>query len=125
MSLPPYPKYKNSGVAWLGEVPEGWEVKPMRYISDLNPSISFDDVSDEDELTFLPMDQVKAGYHLSNTAPFSKLNSSYSIFDRGDILLAKVTPCFENGNIAIAEAKGFGSSEIFVLRPKNFESRLL
>jgi len=30
MSFPRYPKYKESGVEWLGEVPEGWEVKPLK-----------------------------------------------------------------------------------------------
>lgn len=29
----PYPAYKNSGVEWLGQVPEHWEVKPLRWIS--------------------------------------------------------------------------------------------
>jgi len=28
----PYPKYKESGVAWLGEVPEGWEMTKFKYI---------------------------------------------------------------------------------------------
>ncbi len=31
MSFPRYPKYKASGVEWLGDVPEGWEVKPLKY----------------------------------------------------------------------------------------------
>ena len=31
MSFPRYKKYKASGVEWLGEVPEGWEVKPLKY----------------------------------------------------------------------------------------------
>jgi type I restriction enzyme S subunit len=29
MSFPRYPKYKPSGVEWLGEVPEHWEMKPL------------------------------------------------------------------------------------------------
>ena len=29
MSFPRYPKYKDSGVEWLGQVPERWEVKPL------------------------------------------------------------------------------------------------
>ena len=33
MRLPPYPKYKPSGVEWLGEVPEHWEVKPVKTIA--------------------------------------------------------------------------------------------
>jgi type I restriction enzyme S subunit len=29
----PYPKYKDSGVEWLGQVPEGWEVRKLKHIS--------------------------------------------------------------------------------------------
>ena len=32
MNLKPYPKYKDSGIEWLGEIPEGWEVIPLRRI---------------------------------------------------------------------------------------------
>ena len=38
MSLPRYPKYKDSGVEWLGEVPEHWQPKRLRFVADLNPS---------------------------------------------------------------------------------------
>ena len=33
MSFPRYPKYKDSGVEWLGEVPEHWEVKKIKHLS--------------------------------------------------------------------------------------------
>jgi type I restriction enzyme S subunit len=29
-NLKPYPAYKDSGVEWLGQVPEHWEVKPLK-----------------------------------------------------------------------------------------------
>lgn len=122
--LDPDAKMKDSGVAWLGMVPEHWQMTPMRFVSNLNPPVSFNEVNEDDELIFLPMDQIKNGFHLLNRAPLSNLNSSYNTFEKGDILLAKVTPCFENGNIAIAEGKGFGTSEIFVLRPTSIDSRL-
>lgn len=38
MKLAPYPKYKDSGIEWLGEIPEGWEVKRLKYISLVRPS---------------------------------------------------------------------------------------
>jgi type I restriction enzyme S subunit len=38
MSLPRYPKYKDSGVEWLGEVPEGWEVKRLKRACRVFPS---------------------------------------------------------------------------------------
>ena len=34
----PYPKYKNSGVEWLGEVPEHWEAKRLKHIADVRLS---------------------------------------------------------------------------------------
>lgn len=36
MSYAPYPAYKESGVPWLGRVPEAWEVKPLKYVSTFN-----------------------------------------------------------------------------------------
>lgn len=50
-------------------------------------------------------------------------------FQNGDIVMAKVTPCFENGNIAIMNelqsGYGLGSSELFVFRPQNINTRYL
>lgn len=37
MSFQRYPDYKDSGVEWLGEVPAHWEVKRLRYVTELNP----------------------------------------------------------------------------------------
>ncbi|CNB23650.1 restriction modification enzyme [Yersinia intermedia] len=110
-------------------LPQGWTTIPLRYVCELNPSIAFDGFDQDDDLTFLPMDRVKSGYFIPNTDKFSKLASSYTAFEDGDIVLAKVTPCFENGNIAIAEdlvgGKGFGSSELFVVRPTEAERKFL
>jgi type I restriction enzyme S subunit len=107
----------------------GWKTVPLRYVCQLNPSVDFAEFEEDDELTFLPMDRVKSGYFLPNTDKFSKYASSYNAFEEGDIVLAKVTPCFENGNIAITQnlegGKGFGSSELFVIRPKAVNRKFL
>lgn len=109
--------------------PQVWETVPLRYLCELNPSVAFDGLDEDEDLTFLPMDRVKSGYFIPNTDKFSKYGSSYTAFEDGDIVLAKVTPCFENGNIAIATdlvgGKGFGSSELFVIRPTAAERRFL
>ncbi|MFZ1827416.1 MAG: restriction endonuclease subunit S [Candidatus Competibacteraceae bacterium] len=109
--------------------PYGWKTIPLRYVCELYPSVSFDGLEEEDDVTFLPMDRVKNGYFISNTDKFSKYAPSYNAFEDGDIVLAKVTPCFENGNIAIAEdlvrGKGFGSSELFVIRATGAERKFL
>jgi type I restriction enzyme S subunit len=57
------------------------------------------------------------------TRLLSSVNGSYTYFANGDVLLAKITPCFENGKLGIADrlknAIGFGSSEFIVLRPNS------
>jgi type I restriction enzyme R subunit len=40
MSFPRYRRYKDSGVEWLGEVPEHWRVKRLRFVVRMNPSKS-------------------------------------------------------------------------------------
>ena len=106
-----------------------WETIPLRYVCELNPSVAFDGLEEDDDVTFLPMDRVKNGYFIPNIDKFSKYAPSYNAFEEGDIVLAKVTPCFENGNIAIAKGlisgKGFGSSELFVIRPTGADRRFL
>jgi type I restriction enzyme S subunit len=110
-------------------LPRDWASIPLRYVSQLSPSVSLEEFTESDELTFLPMDKIKSGYFIPNVEPFSKYAPSYNVFAEGDILLAKVTPCFENGNIAIADdlvgEKGFGTSEIFVVRPTGIDRRFL
>ena len=53
----------------------------------------------------------------------SDVIGSYTYFANGDVLLAKITPCFENGKLGIARdlinGIGFGSSEYFVIRPSD------
>ena len=127
--LDPNAPLKPSGLDWLGEIPEHWEVTRFKYVCDLNPTIDLSRLAEDDKVTFLPMDRIKKGYYIENTELFSKYNSSYNPFLEGDIIIAKVTPCFENGNIAIAEnlqnRVGFGRSEIFVIRPVAAQQRFI
>jgi type I restriction enzyme, S subunit len=128
-SLNPNAPLKPSGLDWLGDIPAHWETTHFKYVCDLNPAVDLSKLTADDEVTFLPMDRIKSGYYIENNEPFSKYNSSYNPFAEGDIIIAKVTPCFENGNIAIAEnlenQVGFGSSEIFVIRPKAAQQRFI
>jgi type I restriction enzyme, S subunit len=42
MSFPRYPKYKDSGVEWLGQVPEHWEVKRLKYLGEAIIGLTYD-----------------------------------------------------------------------------------
>ena len=35
MQMKPYPKYKDSGIEWIGEIPDGWEVHKLKFNSDV------------------------------------------------------------------------------------------
>jgi type I restriction enzyme S subunit len=115
-------KLKDSGIPWIGEIPENWEQCRMKWVATLTPPVDISTIDEDKEITFLPMEFVKQGFYVPNAAPVGKISSSYSLFAEGDIVMAKVTPCFENGNIARADGLlnrvGFGSSELFVLRSK-------
>ncbi len=106
---------------------EGWETKRIKYCAKLSPSCDTSKLAPDSEVTFTPMECIKKGYFINQKAAFSALNSSYTQYQEGDIVIAKVTPCFENGNISemcgLYSGFGFGSSELFVLRPHNIKSR--
>lgn len=75
-----------------------------------------------DDVAFVPMEALRYDSIAQQEIPFEEARGKYTFFADGDLLFAKVTPCFENGNIAVATnlkgGIGFGSSEIFVLRAK-------
>ena len=58
---------------------------------------------------------------LSNVRQISEVESGYSYFANGDIVVAKITPCFENGKGAVIRnlvgGVGFGTTELIVMRP--------
>ncbi len=121
-NFPKYPAYKDSGVEWLGTVPAHWVLTPIKHLALLNPRKS-DFAGDTEQLcSFVPMEKLKTGVvQLDEERPIEEVIGGYTYFEDGDVLQAKVTPCFENKNIAIAKGLtngiGFGSSEINVLRP--------
>ena len=119
----PYPAYKNSGVEWLGRVPEGWIVKRLRYSAELNPSVPRALLREPDaEVSFVPMECVgeDGSIELDRTRAVVDVKDGYSFFENGDVVFAKVTPCFENGKHAVMRnlvgGVGFGTTELTVLR---------
>jgi type I restriction enzyme, S subunit len=118
--LNPKVKMKDSGIEGIGEIPEHWEIKRMKDICTLSPTIK--SCSQFKYGSFLPMEGLRLGQIETSDELVSTIQGKYTPFENNDLLIAKVTPCFENGNIAIAKGLtngiGFGSSEIFVLRAK-------
>ena len=116
---------KNSGIEWIGEIPDNWNITTIKYACVFSPKCSkIVGLGIENEITYTPMEYIKNGYYIQNTKIIADIPSSLTMYEEGDIVMAKVTPCFENGNIArmdnLVNGVGVGSSELYVFRTKKY-----
>lgn len=104
---------------------KGWEMKKLREVCTIRPpkKLAKEQLDDDQEVTFLPMEDLGIfckSLIPTKTRPLSEVYSGYTYFADDDVLLAKITPCFENGKLGIARnlknGIGFGSSEYLVFR---------
>ena len=105
-------------------LPESWIEAYISQVAKVNPTVDKSSIPEDLLVSFVPMPAVGAGngrIDLHEKRPFSELKKGYTPFLHGDVLFAKITPCMENGKMAIVPALtnglGFGSTEFHVLRP--------
>tara|TARA_Y100001933_G_scaffold191746_1_gene191072 strand:+ start:6324 stop:7700 length:1377 start_codon:yes stop_codon:yes gene_type:complete len=105
--------------------PESWARCSLKDIVAINPK---NDASPEQPAGFVPMALAPTNYHGTlqhEEKLWGEIKKSYTNFSDGDVIFAKVTPCFENGKAAIVRNMpsgiGAGSSEFYVLRPASKE----
>jgi type I restriction enzyme S subunit len=105
---------------------KAWQTKTLCEVCEIRPpkSEARKRLAADAPVSFLPMEDLgidKKFVQAAQTKPLSAVQGSYTYFADGDVLLAKITPCFENGKLGIAEELtngiGFGSSEYIVFRP--------
>lgn len=103
----------------LGIIPQEWEVKTLGNIAKINPSKG---KITSKVVTFLAMSDIseQGGVINENILPIDSIKPGLTPFRKGDVIIAKITPCFENGKGAlldkITEDDGFGSTEFHVIR---------
>jgi type I restriction enzyme S subunit len=106
-------------------VKAGWEVKPLGKVCELKPpkKLAKAALAETDLVSFAGMSELselQADFKEAEARPLSMVYSGYTYFADGDVLVAKITPCFENGKMGIARnltsGIGFGSSEFVPLR---------
>jgi type I restriction enzyme S subunit len=104
---------------------KGWEEKKLGEICLIRPPKSEANkrFGDSDLVSFIPMEDLgicQKNFTIGRVRPLKDVIGSYTYFAEEDVLLAKITPCFENGKLGIARnltnGVGFGSSEYFVFR---------
>lgn len=116
---------KESWIENQSYVPAHWNYVRGRYVAPVNKSVA---MPDEDEyITYAPMECVRNDSFNPRAIQVKNLSSGLSSFAEGDVLLAKITPCFENGNVAIANnlinGVGAGSSELIAFTPIGINAR--
>jgi type I restriction enzyme S subunit len=103
----------------LGEIPEGWEVKPLPEIIEVNPPRT---LRKGDVAPYLDMANMPKCGHTPDSVIDRPFGSGMR-FMNGDTLVARITPCLENGKTAYVDflqsgQVGWGSTEYIVLRPE-------
>ncbi|EOX4647640.1 restriction endonuclease subunit S [Escherichia coli] len=120
--LDPNVPMKDSGVDWIGDIPEHWGVVPLKRLAVLSPSVKVSNRKSKELVTFLAMEKVSTdGFIDQDTLmPICDVSQGFTVFNRGDVIVAKITPCFENGKSAwlnnLQTEFGYGSTEFHVLR---------
>ena len=109
-------KMKDSGVEWIGEIPEHWEVKKLKYNLQLQNK-----KSRIDNKLVVALENIE-----SFTGKYIKTNSKYdgedNIFQKNDILFGKLRPYLSK--VYLCEDEGIAFGDLLTYRPKNnFDSK--
>jgi len=122
---------KEAGTASDGLV-EGWTRRRLRFDVKLNPKKSSLDMEPSQLVSFIAMDAIgeHGGLNLDEVREFGEVCDGYTYFADGDLCIAKITPCFENGKGSLVKGLvngvGFGTTELHVIRPgSNIDRRFL
>ena len=113
---------KDSGVEWLGEIPEHWEVKKLKYISTVNDESLSENYSEDFEINYIDIGSVTTGsinkYEnmMYSTAP----SRAKRIVKNGDILVSTVRTYLKAiAPISLKEDNFIVSTGFAVIRSKN------
>lgn len=106
-----------------GLLPSGWIMAPLSEFAAINPPLGRCIINDDIQVTFVPMRAVEAeggGMARPEARSYREVKKGYTAFLSSDVIMAKITPCMENGKIAVVpEVPGdvcFGSTEFHVVR---------
>lgn len=115
--------YKKTELGWI---PQEWEVSSLSDIAEINPKKEV--LDNEKKVSFIAMEHISNAGRVINKdiRNYGEVAKGYTAFKDEDVLLAKITPCFENGKKAVVRnlknGYGFGSTEFHVLRSRDERS---
>jgi type I restriction enzyme S subunit len=102
-------------------IPSGWSWTTLEQIGIINPQ---NDSEDNAEASFVPMRMIYTEYRKPSEheiRPWGEIRKGFTHFADGDVGLAKITPCFENGKSTVFRnltgGIGAGTTELHIIRP--------
>jgi type I restriction enzyme S subunit len=122
MGYRPYPSYVPAEASGATTIPKHWDAKRLRFATRLNPSRNEVLLPADASISFIPMDAVgeRGGLKLEDECALEDVGAGYTYFANGDVVVAKITPCFENGKGALAagltNGVALGTTELHVIR---------
>ena len=124
MKWRPYPKYKPSGVEWLGDVPEGWEVKRLNHLTtSIRNGTSAIQVDEADNTVPVSrIESISSGEIDFNKVGHTEWNINIEPYrlNRGDILLSHINSLSMVGNCALfdSERRLYSGMNLLRIQPK-------
>ena len=112
--LNPNVKMKDSGIEWIGEIPEHWDIRRIKYLSNIRNVKASD--SDNDKI-YVGLESIepKTGKLLTNNNDEQQaVGETANIFRKGDVLFGKLRPYL--AKCIVADFNGRCTSELLVLR---------
>lgn len=123
--LDPNVPLKNTGLPHTKKMPVHWVMRKIKHVSLISPSRTLDGRRRTSEkVCFLPMDKIgdDGTVNVEDRRVANEVFEGFTYFRRDDVVVAKITPCFENGKGAwlkdLPTEYGFGTTELHVIRPK-------
>ena len=103
-----YEKYKDSGVEWIGEIPEGWEIKKLKYVVSINDETLPETTNENYELEYVDISNVKSGIGILDTKTYS--------FDKAPSRARRIV---RDGDIIVSTVRTYLKSITIIDNPAN------
>ncbi len=119
----PYPAYKDSGVEWIGEVPEHWEIARLKRVASLRTERC---TNVPEAWQYVGLEDVESGtgrFHPTDSDSRQKEDSTVGVFRPGDVLYGKLRPYLKK--TIVGDSHGVCSTEFLVLQPKSVMAQWL
>lgn len=124
--LDPNAPMKDSGIEWLGEIPEHWEVKRLKYVASINDEVLTEKTEEDFEIEYVEISGVKSGIGIVETSTYrfkEAPSRARRIVRDGDVLVSTVRTYLKSiAKVDNPPENLIASTGFAVVRPNNINS---